>query len=162
MGKWEFGTYSKLLGSILDLLNFDFREAFDTKESFWSAANESLKVWTSYDNEHGGQSKKLTPTVWMPFCFNFVISAALTPSEVSDSVDNKRITRIPWFWISSTSTMPLWWRLAGMKQYRGLDLRRSLHHHPRRLILHPWLMVVGIEPWSFNKLKRGQWCRLTK
>jgi hypothetical protein len=35
--QWASGgveTYSKLLGSILDLLDLNFREAFDTKESF--------------------------------------------------------------------------------------------------------------------------------
>ena len=84
-------TYGKLLASVLDLFDLDLRKSFDLEQSLRSGADKSLEGGISH--EHLSEAwEKLTPTVWMPFCFNLVISAALTPSIVSKHVENMKMT----------------------------------------------------------------------
>lgn len=45
---FEGRTYSKLLSRVFDLLDLDFREAFDAKESLRGAADETLEKGISH------------------------------------------------------------------------------------------------------------------
>ena len=115
---------------------------------------QEIKLWRQISIEESPENEKLTATVWIFAPLSLAISLAPMPVIVSGGLDARDQCCIPCAWISSMSTMPLYFPSISTEYLRVAESPLVRHRRHRQMLQQRMQMMF----WPLWSCGWNIWC----